>query len=289
MTNVERFKRYVVSLNDRGGPIEEDYFELSFLICKYARQGLTRQQILEVFEPLLIGTFIGKMLMVKKHGAFDIIEQMYAQNYCSDVPWQNRWDDFIFQTWTCQAVRERMGFLKRFLIRRPIYSLLDVGCGSGQAFNIVSNYNIHYTGIDHDPEAIVYCKNRFECIGDDTFKTKNILKIGANGRASHTYRGFLHVGYYNCIWSAGVFDYMKDDLFITLIKKLLTFIPEDGYLVIGNLSPRCPEQCIMVLLHWYLFYRSKAHLLKLSENLPIQHAWVESDSMGIQHYLILQK
>ena len=288
MTKVEKFKRYIISLNDRGGPIEEDYFELSFMLCQYARQGLTRGQILEVFEPLLVGTFIGKMLMVKKHGSFDILEQMYVQNYCSNVPWQNRWDDYIFSTWTCQAVRGRMDFLERFILDSPreLKSIVDIGCGSGRASRVVNTLQLNcfkdicYTGLDHDPEAIVYCEKMIIPIRIKyptyLFVQDNILKTKIQYSA-------------DLVWSAGVFDYFNDDIFIRVLTKLITWAPENGYIVVGNLSPRCPNQCIMVLLRWFLFYRSKAHLLKLSEKLPIRKAWVDSDPMGIQHYLVLQK
>lgn len=273
MTLGTRLNTYIQSLNARGGPREEDYFDVAFNLCYFARQGLTYTDKLEGFASILENTFFGKVFYTKQHGAFQILELMYTQEYFSGAPHLQRWDEFIYRSWTCQAVRNRVDFFQRFVVRRPVYSVLDVGCGSGRIVNTINRYDLKYRGVDYNQQAVDYCKHMYH---DNTFIQGNILNMPFKFGQDF-------------IWCSGVFDYFTDTLFVMMADRFLQSLPDGGFAIIGNLSPRTDVQCLMHIVNWHLLYRSKEHLLKLSEQLPTSKAWVESDRMGIQHYLILQK
>ena len=47
---------------------------------------------------------------------------------------------------------------------------------------------------------------------------------------------------YDLVWSAGLFDYFEDALFVTTLSRLLKATAADGELVVGNFSTQNPSR-----------------------------------------------
>ena len=95
---------------------------------------------------------------------------------------------------------------------------------------------VHFDCVELDTKAIAYAQIlcapfercvRFICVNALRFTTK--IK-------------------YDLVWSAGLFDYLNDGLFVHLLKRLMRFTGEGGELVVGNFGDFNPSRPYMELL-----------------------------------------
>ena len=151
-------------------------------------------------------------------------------------------------------------------------TLSKIGCGPARGVYkyLTSNPNsallIHW--VDVDPKAIQYARSvcrSFSENGDRLeFESRNVLRF----RASKTY---------DLLWSARLFEYFPDRLFIILLRRLITYVKPGGEVVIGNFGDNNPSRAYMELLgEWYLEHRSEERLTRLAEE-----AGVSTDAVKI--------
>ena len=122
--------------------------------------------------------------------------------------------------------------------------------------------------MDVDPKAIQYARSLCRSFSENgdrlEFESRNVLRF----RASKTY---------DLLWSAGLFDYFPDRLFIILLRRLITYVKPGGEVVIGNFGDNNPSRAYMELLgEWYLEHRSEERLTRLAEE-----AGVSTDAVKI--------
>ena len=71
---------------------------------------------------------------------------------------------------------------------------------------------------------------------------------------------------YHAIWSAGLFDYLDDRLFVLLIKRLMRALEPGGELAIWNFSTSNPTRPYMELMgEWFLHHRTAFQLSALAQ------------------------
>jgi hypothetical protein len=97
---------------------------------------------------------------------------------------------------------------------------------------------------------------------------------------------------YGLVWSAGVMDYLDQNVAVLFLTAALQAAAPGAEVVIGNFSPDNPSRNhIEVLARWYLHHRSPRQLLGLAENagLPITGLRLGMESEGINLFLHAQK
>jgi len=69
---------------------------------------------------------------------------------------------------------------------------------------------------------------------------------------------------YDLVWSAGLFDYFDEKVFVFMLRKLKSMVAPQGEIVVGNFSPTNPSRHYMQVLDWVLHHRSPQTLRHLA-------------------------
>jgi SAM-dependent methyltransferase len=222
-------------------------------------------------------------------GDFQVIDMIYRYKTSSN-PSFFRWDQFFNSFSAAQAVRNRKTYFKNLLLRKTLQSnrtLHVLNLASGPARDLLEFFqenpdaDIHITCVELDPRAIAYAKNLLGGFKDRvTFVERNVFKY-------HTSDSF------DLIWSAGLFDYFTDDVFVRLIRRFHNnMLAPQGELIVGNFHPRNPSRPVMELLgDWFLHHRTEAHLEQLArEAVPdVGPITIDQEPEGINLFLRMPK
>ncbi len=283
----ERVNRII----DRGGPEIKEYEYL-----KQVPAGVTDSPIeeqLEVFKVLMPLLTLDSMLgftFQKPHGYagdFELIDRIYSRWESKNKNLQ-KWDSFFHSLEATQAVRNRKKYFKEITNKTEArYKNARVlNLGSGPCFDLYEflrskpKHTLHFDCLDMDKTAIefgeVVCDNYIDHI---TFINKNALKFDPGYK-------------YDLIWSAGLFDYFNDRIFVRLVRRIYALLKTGGELVIGNFSPDNPSREVMeVYGQWFLHHRSKETLtdLGIGAGVPENLINVSQEEVGVNLFLHLRK
>lgn len=290
---IEQFKflkNYVDQLNKKGGPKEEDYFELDKWTRLAWEYKPTREEVVEIFGPEVTDpkapSLFSKILNMPRgyNGSFDIMESIY-QDVIDPVltPVQFRWDAFILSQISCLAVRHRADVVKGLSLEYADehLSFLDVACGSGMAYLTLRNTRpknlLTYKGIDQESEAIKFCTKKFR---SEDFEALPFLGVTQD-----------KLGLSDVVWCSGLFDYIAGDAAFRGAARRLVAVAKKT-VIIGNMGPYNPSRPMMELLGWRLIYRTRDKLAELGLKMQnsgsgVKHFEIRTDPTGIQHYLHL--
>jgi len=224
------------------------------------------------------------------HGDFEIIDRIYKMETSTD-PALERWDHYFHWSSAPRAVRAR----KEYCIRlfedtvasnsRPV-RILNVASGPGRdVFEFLSgssndkarNAEIHC--VDQDPNAVRHAKQLLEPFSHQvSFENRSIFRCRLANE-------------YDLVWSAGLFDYLEDDLFVRLLCRLSAALSPIGELVVGNFSNRNTHRSYMEFGGWRLIHRDEDDLLALAKAANIQGASVRIDQEpnGINLFVRIRK
>jgi extracellular factor (EF) 3-hydroxypalmitic acid methyl ester biosynthesis protein len=209
-------------------------------------------------------------------GDFEIIERIYQRCTSSD-PALERWDRYFHWTTPARAVRTRkdycVGLLdKTVRLKQAPARILNVASGpcrdiyeflTGADHDVLRHTSIHC--IDQDVYAIRYARALLAPFAERvSFENRNI------------FRSNLTAGY-DLIWSAGLFDYLEDRMFIRLLVTLWAAVAPGGELVVGSFSTRNPHQSYMELTGWHLIHRDENDLLDLARQAQLEGASARVD------------
>jgi len=222
-------------------------------------------------------------------GDFSIIDRVYTYSLSSD-PRYFRWDTFFVKLSAAAAVRNRKTYFKNLLLRKTLESprtLRVLNLASGPARDLLEflqenpDADIHITCVELDPRAIAYAKKLLGDFNDRvTFVERNVFKY-------HTSDTF------DLIWSAGLFDYFTDDVFVRLIRRFYNdMLAKEGELIVGNFHPRNPSRPEMELLgDWFLNHRTEDQLEQLArEAVPnVGPITIDQEPEGISLFLRMTK
>jgi extracellular factor (EF) 3-hydroxypalmitic acid methyl ester biosynthesis protein len=257
---------------ERGGPAEHEYNSLSLLFDRL--QAFIGPQndakLLEFMQhtPVFNTTETNQgFAYLRPHGYcgdFEIIERIYSKRTSSD-PALRRWDEYFHECAGTRAVRARKDYCLN-LFEKTIGSgkahkrILNVASGpcrdvyeflNRATDNCVRSVSIHC--IDQDTNAIEHARSLLAPFSNQvSFENRNIFRSRL-GRE------------YDLIWSAGLFDYLEDRLFVRLLVKLSAAVTPGGELVIGNFSHRNVNRSYMEFARWVLIHRDEDELLRLAK------------------------
>lgn len=186
------------------------------------------------------------------------------------------------------AIRERRG--ERALLgsigsgpAREVEYLLEREPGLGPHCDVML--------VDQDPRAIAFCECRLSPISQRTgarlhFIRESVRRLLTGGWLATT------LGPRDLIYSAGLFDYLSERSFSTLLQALYDAIVPGGQLLVGNVDVSNPTRYFMEYFgEWFLIHRSREQLLGHGRRLrPAPRSLrVEAEPLGVNLFLIVEK
>ena len=208
-------------------------------------------------------------------GDFLMIDKIYLRHINPD-PQYGQWDKLFHDQDAPQAVRNRKAYFKNKvssrLRNRKKVSLLNIA--SGPARDLLELYNglsdatqLQTTCVDMDENAIQYAKIlNHDYLDHIDFVNKNILRFQAKQK-------------YDLIWSAGLFDYFDDKVFLLLLNRIKKWLKPGGEIIIGNFNAdHNPSRKYMEEVgEWFLNHRTAGELVALATKAGFD---LESISVG---------
>lgn len=287
---VEGIRKIIVS----GGPEPSEYDYLTKACESFMEQGLSLEDELGLYDevkPLLsMDSMIG-FSFLKPYGYsgdFELIDRIYQKWTSSKSTINRKWDDYYHDLQAARAVRNRKEYLKgqlsKVLQRSTSPRVLNLASGPCtdlfEYFMTRKSNPIKFDCLDLDSEAIDYasvvCDN---FIDDVEFINTNAFRYTTDKK-------------YDLIWSAGLFDYFSDKLFIRLTNRMYGLLAEGGELVVGNFSTNNPSRGLMeVMLKWFLHHRSEEDLINLAKKagVPEEKIEVNAEETGVNLFLHMKK
>jgi extracellular factor (EF) 3-hydroxypalmitic acid methyl ester biosynthesis protein len=195
-------------------------------------------------------------------GDFLMIDSIYQQKISSNTTYAS-WDKYMYSSSASVAVRNRKSYFKRQvqqkLTEKGSLKLLNIASGPGRDLLEVyqeKNQNNYLSTlcVDMDANAIKYAKNLLqEFTSDVQFIHKNIYKFQTKEK-------------FELVWSAGLFDYFNDRVFVAVLNKLRAFCKPGAEIIIGNFNQNNnPNRTFMeVFFDWHLHHRTEEELEKLA-------------------------
>jgi extracellular factor (EF) 3-hydroxypalmitic acid methyl ester biosynthesis protein len=285
---------HLAHLVRHGGPAPEDDAALTNLLGKVWsgwRTGAAVPAFVQQFRALIPANpeSAQGFAFLKPNGypgCFETIDRVYRY-HAATAPHLANWDRYFHLQPATQAVRNRKEYFKNWLRSRVghtrVWCLLNLACGPCRD---VSEYltsvppdlgEVHC--IDQDQRALAYaaalCKPLRRRV---TFERANVLR----------YRG---AGQYDLVWSAGLFDYLPDGLFVRLLSGVRGWLRPGGEAVVGNFAASNPTIPYMeVVLDWHLHHRSADHLraLAVAAGFAEQAISIGREPLGINLFLHLR-
>jgi len=137
---------------------------------------------------------------------------------------------------------------------------------------------VRFYCVEQDRRAIEHAKSLcHEYPEGIVFHAKNALRFKSDKQ-------------YDLIWSAGLFDYSSDSVFVFMLRKLAAMLSPGGEIVIGNFSTKNPSRPHMELFEWNLHHRSPPTLKALAEEAGFypERMTVEREESGANLFLRLR-
>ncbi len=289
-----KFIRYLIN---KGGPEENDYTDLeswALEVTEQARDGrLLKNQITQIqdeFGDAFSCETMQGFAYQKPHGYagdYEIIDRVY-QKYISDQPHLTKWDVYWQKQAAADAVRNRVKYFSLLLNQQhknkqsdKNLNVLNLASGPGRDllyfFDHQPNAKVYVDCIEQDQNAINHATELCRAhLGKINFTKKNVIRFKSEKK-------------YDLIWSAGLFDYFDDKLFVHMLKKLKAMLALEGEVVIGNFSTNNPGKPFMEIFEWHLYHRSPETLKKLAENAgyDAKQIMVKKEESGVNLFLHL--
>jgi extracellular factor (EF) 3-hydroxypalmitic acid methyl ester biosynthesis protein len=214
-------------------------------------------------------------------GDFQLIDRLYT-NYRGPGKVIQRWDDFAQSQPAAQAVRNRKAYFINLLQTCHPDKVLNIASGPcrdiKEYFDNNPDADTLIDCVDQDGRAIQYAQHLLQHNASVTFIQQNILL-------------YRNTSTYQLVWSAGLFDYFTDRVFVRVLRKLLSCVEPGGELVIGNFADDNPNRAFMEGgMNWFLHHRSPEQLIDLAIEAGAA-AWkpvVNKEPEGINLFLHLR-
>jgi SAM-dependent methyltransferase len=288
---------YMRDLREQGGPDLADFSQFGGVIGQIGQlhrsgkwgprhsQGLRR-----MLGPAFSTDTMQGFVYHKPHGYagdYEIIDRIY-QCRVSPNPQLRRWDRLFHELPPAKAVRNRKSFFlaemeKLYRSKPGPIEVLDVASGPCRdVYEYLSQQRprLSITCVDQDQEAIDYASQLLADYADQvTFVKTNALRC-------RLHREF------DLVWSAGLFDYFTDRLFVRGLQSLYRHVRPGGEMLIGNFSPNNMARDYMeVIGEWFLHHRTAEQLLDLAEQagLEYNHIQVDQEPEGVNLFLRVRR
>lgn len=269
---------FIKNLVENGGPTDDQYADLNSWILEIAQQ-ISSNSIPQYRLSELLGLFgdafsletMQGFAFQKPHGYagdFEIIDRIYKK-YVSDAPHLKNWDIFWHSHAAANAVRNRVIYFSNVVaevVQKTQRSIKVLNLASGPGHDMLYFLSshpefeplVHFECVEQDEKAIKFAAKLCDSYLDRiTFVQKNALRFESESR-------------YDLIWSAGLFDYFDNKVFIFMLSRLKKMMAPDGSLVVGNFCATNPSRAYMQLFQWHLHHRSPNTLKWLASKAGFQ-------------------
>lgn len=283
---------YIVKIKEilaQKGPLVEEFGDIIHTVEQLSTPEQI-EEIRELMEPVyksdtIIGHCYNKPLGYS--GDYQIIEKIYKYHRNSDFI---KWDEFFHCMPAAVAVINRKDLAVSLLknlnakVKHSRAKVLILGSGPAsevnEYFQSVTQNNLVFDLVDFDQRAIEYAMSKNQKYLEYlTFHNKNVLRYSPDGS-------------YDLIWSAGLFDYFQDSLFVRLLRRFSFYLKDEGEMIIGNFNVINPSKKIMEILgDWYLYHRSQEQLIGFAKEagIPADKVEVFSEPLKINLFLRIKK
>src|SRR5687768_1215599 len=224
---------------NKGGPEPDEYGQLMEM-ADYLNKEYKSGNISELDLQLMRNSFGEDCLKTTLHGHsiakpygyagdFMIIDKFYRRHVTTDERFE-KWDKFWQSCAATQAVRNRKTYfintLTNLLKEKPQLDLLNVASGPARdladLYSGINKGQLKTLCIEADHRAIAYAKELNKAHGEEiTFIEKNIFRYETDKK-------------FDVVWSAGLFDYFNDGVFVKIIRRFVNWIKPGGEIIIGN-------------------------------------------------------
>lgn len=261
--------QFIESLVSRGGPHPMDYPALNDWFSSVhlrASQGVYVESDLlalrAAFGDVMSSATLQGFVCAQPHGYpgdFEIIDKIYVR-HLSPKPHLVRWDAYFHSQPATKAVRNRKDYFHALLDahsrRRNPLRVLKLASGPGRSmFEWLSAHpdaEVSFTCVELDSDAIAYATAlNQDFLPRIVFQQQNIVRIRPNQQ-------------YDLIWAAGLFDYFADNVFQSVVRRVVPSIAAGGELVIGNFASTNPSRAYMEFGGWALHHRTPEALASLA-------------------------
>jgi extracellular factor (EF) 3-hydroxypalmitic acid methyl ester biosynthesis protein len=216
-------------------------------------------------------------------GDFMIIDKIYQEQITKDHRFE-KWDIFWNNHSAAKAVRNRKDYfiktMKDRLSSRGALQLLNVASGPArdlaELYEGIEPEQLTTVCVEADKTAINYAKNLNKANAPQiNFIHQNIFRFSAEEK-------------FDIVWSAGLFDYFDDNIFLKLLRKCISWTKPGGEVIIGNFSIQNPSRNYMELIgDWYLQHRSEEELINfaLAAGAKRENIYVGKELEGVNLFL----
>lgn len=147
--------------------------------------------------------------------------------------------------------------------QRPGLSVLSLACGhlreAASCAAVREGRVGRYVGVDQDEESLAVVARELGSLG--------VEPVAASVR--DLLRGRVELGTFDFIYSAGLYDYLPMSTAQSLTRRLVDMLNPGGRLLIANCLPDISSAAYMeAYMDWWLIYRTKAELLRITERVP---------------------
>ncbi len=216
------------------------------------------------------------------NGDFQIIDKIYRTVHSEDQV-MKRWDVYYHQHPAPIAVRNRKDIFKQLLSTMPADSKI-LNLASGPSRDLYehlqsSSTPLRITNVDLDEGAIAFSLDllsQVEHASEIDYVHANVLRFRTSEQ-------------FDLIWSAGLFDYFNDDLFVKLLQKYAANLSPNGVFVLGNFNTINVSRPYMEFADWKLNHRSEEQLIAMGHAAGFAHARIFAEPTGINLFLELKK
>ncbi len=283
----------------KGGPLPPEYVVLNRAIRHLAdavrggaiSSGEVLAYVQDVTRRYLSGTMQSEALERKYgySGDFEIIDHIYTRHTHTD-PQKRLWDLYFHSQAAPVAVRNRKAYFQQLMrdhITARAGAAMDVlNVASGPCRDLREFFldqpdaPVTVDCVDMDARAIEYGKGLCAPWLDRiTYHHRNVLK-------------HVPARPYDLVWSAGLFDYLTDRLFVHLLRQLMKVARPGGEVVVGNFSDFNPSRDYMEYFgHWNLRHRSRETLLALAVEAGATQGQVQIlwEPEGVNYFLHIRR
>jgi len=275
---------YIRFIAEKGGPEAHENNKVTAAINALRSNDELIEFEISLKSKLTLDTMAGHTLL-KPYGYagdFEIIEKIYAQKRSTN-PVIDAWDQWYQSLDACNAVRNRKKYFKEVMVNAlnsGVQHVLILGSGPcTDLFEYLTENpgnTMQFTCVDVDATAIKYASEKNAAfLNQISFVHRNIFRYNTTAT-------------YDLVWSAGLFDYLSDDQFVFIIKKMRAFLSAGGKMIIGNFSENNPSQyCMEIMGDWFLNHRSPALLTELgvAAGFEWNNIDVEQEELGINLFV----
>ncbi len=261
--HVAAYLNYIDELVKKDGPNPSEYEALTNTV-----QGLLylsfedKAKLFNILKPILnINSMMGYAFL-KPYGYagdFDLISKIYSK-WISEDPKFQQWDNYFHSTDIAKAVIGRKQYFINQVnqVSAKNTSPFVLNLGSGPCIDVFEYFQktprspVKFECVDMDARSIEFatavCDNNIDSVN---FINSNVFTFKSNNE-------------YDLIWSAGLFDYFNDKLFVTLLRRNYKLLKKNGEMIIANFSVANPNRGLLPLFcQWDLHHRSEEQLIQL--------------------------